>query len=317
MKKLFAVLMVVSLVVMLTAAVIAYEKPQDDIVLTVKGDTAAANVEGNFAFDLEMLEKLGTISYDVTDPWMGKQAYGGVPVSKVLDHVGVPGAAVDSISVVASDGKKVELSLEDVYNYDIIFVTKLGDDHLPGGQGGPVKLAFPYDHQETVKEKYDEDYWSWWVETVEVTAGTPPAPPEDIKLTVVGGAINNTDDGFAFDVASLEALGIVEYEANDPWFGSRKYGGPRIIDVLRHVGYPGVAEEVILVASDGWERTVWFKDLQEFPIILATIDNESPLADGRGGPIKPAYPNVDYPEVEETYDQDKWFFWIEKIILPE
>jgi hypothetical protein len=59
--------------------------PSGEVILIVSGDIAATNVSGTIEFDMNTLEKLGLVSYEVSDPWLQeKVTYTGVLLSDLL-----------------------------------------------------------------------------------------------------------------------------------------------------------------------------------------------------------------------------------------
>ena len=146
---------------------------------------------------------------------------------------------------------------------------------------------------------------------VSVAAKDIPAPAGDVVLTVTGTvALTNTDGGFAFDVAMLRALPQVTYVVEDPWMGENTYGGVLLSTVLKYVGFPLGAEQVVLVASDEKEFPVKIADALAYPILLVMDDADGPLLEALGGPIKIAYPYNAYPETETLYPPEQWAWFV-------
>ncbi len=140
--------------------------PEEDVVLTVTGTVALRNVDNEFHFDMNMLEELTFTEYEVSDPWLGAQEYGGGELSAILDFVGIP-AGASSVVVVAADDAEFKVSVSDAFEYPIMIAYTSDGEGIPSSMGGPLKLVFPYFIEE-VEDKYPDAMWSWWVVGIRV-----------------------------------------------------------------------------------------------------------------------------------------------------
>jgi hypothetical protein len=141
--------------------------PSGDVVLTVSGAIALSNNGDLFEFDMDMLKALPYLAYQVEDPWMGTQAYGGVTLKAILDYVGIP-AGASTVTMICSDEKEFSVAARDALYYPILLVYTLDGDDLPASLGGPIKLAYPYDTYPEIQNLYDENNWAWYVVGVRV-----------------------------------------------------------------------------------------------------------------------------------------------------
>ena len=140
--------------------------PTGDVVLTLSGAIALENEDGVLELDMAMLEALPYTDYEVEDPWLGTQVYGGVELGVLLDYVGIP-ADTARIVTVASDGLEVVIEAKDALYYPILLAFMSDGDEIISSMGGPIKLAFPY-QIEGVEELYPPEVWSWFVVEVRV-----------------------------------------------------------------------------------------------------------------------------------------------------
>lgn len=140
--------------------------PMGDVVLTMSGAIALENENGVLEFDMAMLQALPYTEYEVEDPWLGTQVYGGVELGILLDYVGIPADAARIVTV-ASDGLEVVIEAKDALYYPILIAFMSDGDEIISSMGGPIKLAFPY-QIEGVEDLYAPEVWSWFVVEVRV-----------------------------------------------------------------------------------------------------------------------------------------------------
>jgi len=146
MKNVLRVLLCVLVLGLLTVGVLGKEvpTPAGDVVLTVSGVIALTNDGDTFKLDMDMLKALPYLAYEVDDPWMGTQTYGGVELRTLLDYVGIP-AGASRVVMVCSDEAEFAVS-----------------------QGGPIKLVYPYNSYPEIQDLYDENQWAWYVVEIRV-----------------------------------------------------------------------------------------------------------------------------------------------------
>ncbi len=138
-----------------------------------------------------------------------------------------------------------------------------------------------------------------------------PKPEGKVVLTVVGAISNtNSDKGLELDMAMLEGIKLTDYEGKDPWLGNKKYTGVLISDILKFAGVSDTAVEVTTVAKDGKKVVIKIADVNKFPIMLATKDNNKVIGSGLGGPVKLVFPYTSHPEVEKIHSKDDWSWYV-------
>ncbi len=140
--------------------------PAGDVVLTLSGSIALRNADEVFQFDLDMLKALPFVAYEVEDPWLGTQVYGGVDLSSLLHYVGIPAAAKRAV-IVASDAKEFPVEIKDALYYPILIAYSSGGERIRASRGGPLKLVFPY-QIEGVEDLYAPEMWSWFVVEIRI-----------------------------------------------------------------------------------------------------------------------------------------------------
>ncbi len=91
--------------------------------------------------------------------------FGGVKLSDLMAKAKATDCS--KIKVIAKDKMTVEINAEDTKKYPIMLAKTQNGEKIPSGEGGPVKLIYPYNQYPEVKELYKPSQWSWFVVTVE------------------------------------------------------------------------------------------------------------------------------------------------------
>lgn len=158
MKKSLFVLVGVLVVLSIVLAACA-PKAESPVLLKVDGKVKG----GSFSIDEATFEKK-SVERVTNDPWMGDGLnYKGILLSEFLNIVGADADAT-TITVVATDGKGLDISVEDAKKWDIMLVHWADGTVLDEKTGGPVKIGFPED----ARTKYTDEQWMWWLTTVTV-----------------------------------------------------------------------------------------------------------------------------------------------------
>jgi len=169
MKRVLAVTLCMLVLGLIAVGALGREipAPTGEVVLRITGTIALTNEDRAFALDMEMLRALPYLAYEVEDPWMGLQAYGGVELRTLLELVGIP-ADARTVVMIAADKKEFPVAVKNALHYPILIVFTLDGDALPGSLGGPLKLAFPYHSHPEIMEIYDPMSWAWFVVEIRV-----------------------------------------------------------------------------------------------------------------------------------------------------
>jgi hypothetical protein len=140
--------------------------PTGEVALTMSGAIALRTDTGTFQFDMDMLKALPFVAYEVEDPWMGVQVYGGVRLVDLLDYVGIPAGAKRAV-IVASDEMEFPVEIKDALYYPILIAYTSDGNAIKASAGGPLKLVFPYQIV-GMEQLYSPDLWSWYVVEIRV-----------------------------------------------------------------------------------------------------------------------------------------------------
>ena len=132
-----------ALMVSFAAAAEPLPAPKGTPILTVTGKIGTTNDGTAAQFDRDMLEQIGTVSFETATPWhKGVVRFEGVPLAKVLDRVGAQGA---SLVAVALNDYSVELPASDARDFPVVLALKQDGAYLPVTDKGPLFIVYDYD----------------------------------------------------------------------------------------------------------------------------------------------------------------------------
>jgi hypothetical protein len=140
----------------------AIPAPTGDVVLTIDGNISQHNEGETLVFDMETLEKLGVVQYDVDDPFVKKNiVYSGVLLSEILKFAG---AAPDAktITLHALDDYSVDMPLEDATKWPVLVALKADGKYMPIENNGPLISIFPFnDFPDELDHLTYDAFWVW------------------------------------------------------------------------------------------------------------------------------------------------------------
>lgn len=134
-------------------------KPTDPILLTIDGAITHTNHADAAQLDLNMLLSLPThnlrTSTSVTD---GIKHFEGVLMRDVLNLVGATGSVVRAQAL---NHYRIDIPIEDFYNYDVLLALSMdGERLLPSGKG-PLWLVYPRDNWRQLQDIRYDYRWVW------------------------------------------------------------------------------------------------------------------------------------------------------------
>lgn len=135
------------------------QTPTDKPILTITGKIGATNKDDSAQFDRAMLEALGTIKVETTTPWYkGTVAFEGVPMDKLMEHVGASG---ERVVAVALNDYSSEIPLQDFKKYKVILALKRDGEYMPVRDKGPLFIIYPFDSEPELKSQtyYGRSVW--------------------------------------------------------------------------------------------------------------------------------------------------------------
>src|SRR4051794_25940751 len=142
------------------AAADAFPKPSGKPILVVSGNIAQASTGGEVLFDREMLEALGTVSFETTTPWDKERVrFEGVPLGRLLDRLGASGSR---LIAVALNDYSAELPIEDIRKHDVLLALKRNGEYMPVRNKGPIFIVYNFDSDPELKSQkfYSRSVWN-------------------------------------------------------------------------------------------------------------------------------------------------------------
>ena len=148
------------------AAAEALPTPSGKPILVVSGNIAQANADGEARFDRDMLEALGTVTFETTTPWDKERVrYEGVPLGRLLDRIGASGSR---LVAVALNDYSAELPVEDARRYDVILALRRNGEYMPVQNRGPLFIVYNFDSDPELKSQKFYSRSVWQVARLEV-----------------------------------------------------------------------------------------------------------------------------------------------------
>jgi len=142
------------------AAAESLPTPSGKPILSVSGNIAQTNAGAEAHFDRDMLEALGTISFETTTPWDKERVrFEGVPLGRLLDRLGASGSR---LIAVALNDYAAELPIEDVSKYDVLLALKRNGEYMPVQNMGPIFIVYNFDSDFELKSQkfYSRSVWN-------------------------------------------------------------------------------------------------------------------------------------------------------------
>lgn len=134
--------------------------PEGEVVLTVTGRISETNVGDTLVFDMETLENLGLVTYEVSDPWLQDNvSYTGVLLSDLLQVAGAAGAATE-VNALALDGYAAPIPFSEFDKWPVLLATQAAGSYMSIENNGPTRIIFPYDLIEDITDARNMSVWN-------------------------------------------------------------------------------------------------------------------------------------------------------------
>lgn len=126
-------------------------EPTGQVILTLDGDIARANVGDEAHFDRAMLEALPSRVIETHTPWHSdKGRFEGPLLRALLESVGAEG---DTLRIRALNGFEARAPRSDFYDHDVILAMSRDGEPLGIRDYGPLFVVYPFDaHPELLTE---------------------------------------------------------------------------------------------------------------------------------------------------------------------
>lgn len=141
--------------------------PNDEIILTVTGDIGTTNQGEQIVMDIATIESVGQVEYVVLDPFRDEEVtYSGVLMNDLLDLWQVA-AEAETLHMTALNDYQVDVPIELIHDYPIIFALQADGVYMPITEKGPAMLVLPYDHYDFERPSADA-YWIWQIKSIDI-----------------------------------------------------------------------------------------------------------------------------------------------------
>ena len=140
--------------------------PTNDVVLTISGEISVTNRGNTLAFDMDTLETLRMVEYDVDDPWLGeKVTYSGVLLSDLLEIAGAPDTTTE-VMASALDGYAAPIPVSEIKSWPVLVATRSNGSHMTIEASGPTRIIFPYELHNDITAARNMSVWN--LESLEI-----------------------------------------------------------------------------------------------------------------------------------------------------
>lgn len=149
-----------------------------------------------------------------------------------------------------------------------------------------------------------------------IKPGDPiPEPVGPTVLTLTGMISNrNVADRLNFDMQTLERVGLIEYEVDDPFLKrSVTYRGPLLRDVLEVAGISASAKELFATALNDYSTTIPL-EVNKWPVIIATSRDGKPMPIEDDGPLEIVFPSKHFNIDPVQYNQ-MWVWQLRELAV--
>jgi hypothetical protein len=140
--------------------------PSGHPILQISGTVEKANAGTRANLDLAMLEGIGATTIQTSTPWTeGRPSFEGVLVRDLLRHVGGKGK---TITAVALNDYKIEISAAEVEKYPVILAYKMDGKPLKIRDKGPLWIVYPQDDFPELNNAAVQSKWVWQVKELRI-----------------------------------------------------------------------------------------------------------------------------------------------------
>jgi hypothetical protein len=142
-----------------TFSVMALDKPEGRVILTISGTITQANVGANAEFDMKMLEKLPQKTFTVQTPWYATPVSFTGPLLR--DVLAAAGAKGNKIVATALNDYKTDIPFDDAVKFDTIVARLMNDKPMPVREKGPLFIVYPFDTKPELRTEiyYNRSAW--------------------------------------------------------------------------------------------------------------------------------------------------------------
>ena len=135
--------------------------PAEQVILTVSGQIATTNVDGQARFDRAMLEGVGMTEITTQTPWTdGHPVFRGVLARDLLTAVGAEGR---TITAVALNDYEYTIPAAEFEQYPIMLAMEMNGEVMTPRDLGPIWIVYPRDDYPELDTQETDHRMVWQV----------------------------------------------------------------------------------------------------------------------------------------------------------
>jgi hypothetical protein len=128
------------------------------------------------------------------------------------------------------------------------------------------------------------------------------------------------DRSVRLDWARLQELATTHVKTRAPHHSVNPqqvidWRGIEVRKLLELLGATDDAKTITFLGADLFSATINVADAKKWPIVLALEQDGQPIKRSEAGPVVLVFPYTDVPEVEKTYDETFWAFYVSHIVV--
>jgi len=128
------------------------------------------------------------------------------------------------------------------------------------------------------------------------------------------------DRSVRLDWARLQELATTHVKTRAPHHSVNPkqvidWRGIEVRKLLDLLGATDDAQTLTFLGDDLFSATISVRDAKRWPIILAVEQDGAPIKRSEAGPVVLVFPYTEMPEVEKTYDETYWAFYVSHVVV--
>jgi hypothetical protein len=133
-----------------------------ETILTLSGGTIGSTP---IVVDVALLESLGTIKYNVDDPYENRSVqYEGILLTALLDQFA--NTKSGEITITAIDDYQQTITRVDAEKWPIILALKVDGKYATRAHRGPSMIIYPYDSYPELEPSIYDPFWVWQIANI-------------------------------------------------------------------------------------------------------------------------------------------------------
>ena len=109
------------------------------------------------------------------------------------------------------------------------------------------------------------------------------------------------------NMKTLEDVGVVSYEVEDPWLQEKvTYAGVLLADLMELAGAPESTAEVFAVALDGYAIGIPVAEIESWPVLIATRSDGAYMTIENSGPTRIIFPYERHDDIIDARNYSVW-----------